>query len=112
MGYACQSDSETTDKRNLSIDSSNPLFFHLENKSFVFSWGKISTTPHLLKSLLLFTFLLLIEGSTGRRPEISTFSIHFASVFISLSTSKSLNALDVIAVHSCKLLPQMAKNRK
>ena len=86
----------------MSIDSSNPLF-HLEYKSFVFSWGKISTTPHLLKSLLLFTFLPLpqVEVHALKYP---LFFIHFASVFISLSTSKSLNALDVIAVHSCKLM--------
>ena len=70
--YVSQSGSETTDKRRLSIDSSNPIFY-LEYKSPVFSWGKMSTTQRLPMSLLLFTFLLLIEGITGTWPEISTF---------------------------------------
>ena len=48
--YASQSGSEKTDKRRLSIDSSNPVFY-LEYKSFVFSWGKMSTTPRLQMSL-------------------------------------------------------------
>ena len=82
----------------LSIDSSNPLF-HLEYKSFVFSWGKMSTTPRLLMSLLLYIFV-----ANKRKSWIIHFFIHFAPVFISLSTSKSLNALDVIAVHICKLM--------
>ena len=70
--YASQSGSETTDKRRLSIDSSNPIFY-LEYKSLVFSWGTMSTTPRLPMSLLLLTLLLLIEGITGTWPEISTF---------------------------------------
>lgn len=70
--YASQSGSETTDKRRLSIDSWNPIFY-LEYKSLVFSWGTMSTTPRLPMSLLLFTLLLLIEGITGTWPEISTF---------------------------------------
>ena len=60
----------------------------------------MSTTPRLLMSLLLFTFLF----ANRRKCKYMTWIIHFASVFISLNTSKSLNALDVIAVHSCKLL--------
>ena len=40
----------------LSIDSSNPLF-HLEYKSFVLGWGKMSTTPRLLMSLLMYIFV-------------------------------------------------------
>ena len=67
-----RSGSETTDKRRLSIDSSNPIFY-LEYKSPVFSLGKMSTTQRLPMSLLLFTFLLLIGENTGTWPEISTF---------------------------------------
>ena len=60
----------------------------------------MSTTPRLLMSLLLYIFV-----ANKRKSWIIHFFIHFASVFIGLSTSKSLNALDVIAVHSCKRLP-------
>ena len=60
----------------------------------------MSTTPRLLLSLLLYIFV-----ANKRKSWIIRFFIHFASVFIGLSTSKSLNALHVIAVHSCKRLP-------
>ena len=65
----------------------------------------MSTTPSLLMSLvLLFTFLFANRRKWKYMTWIIHFFIHFASVFISLSTSKSLNALAVIAVHSYKLL--------
>ena len=42
-----------------------PSFFSLNIKDLsLISWSKMSTTPYLLMSLLLFTFLLLIEGGT------------------------------------------------
>lgn len=59
-----------------------------------------ATSPKVSFTVYIFTS----TSGRGTWPEISTFFIHFASVFISLSTSKSLNALDVIAVHSCKLM--------
>ena len=54
--YASQSGSETTDKRRLSIDSSN-LPVHLKYKSLVFSWGKNvyhSTSPNVSFTVYLF----------------------------------------------------------
>ena len=66
-----------------------------------------STSPNV-------SFTVYIFVTNRRKYRYMTWNIHFfihlASGFISLSTSKSLiNALDVIAVHSCKRLPDKKK---
>ena len=66
--YASQSGSETTDKRRLSMDSSNPLF-HLEYKALSLVGAKCLPL-HVSQCLF---YCLLIGGNTGTWPEISTF---------------------------------------